>query len=92
MGKPLNGRVRLTKTVRKKPMTKNLHVVQNGKSWLVKAEKTTQPVSRHYTQENAIAKATAIAKTDHTEVIIHGRDGRIRERNSFGNDPFPPKG
>ncbi|EGD1666955.1 DUF2188 domain-containing protein, partial [Escherichia coli] len=23
---------------------------------------------------------------------IHGRDGQIRERDSYGNDPFPPKG
>jgi hypothetical protein len=24
--------------------------------------------------------------------LIHGEDGRIRERNSYGNDPYPPKG
>jgi hypothetical protein len=26
------------------------------------------------------------------ELVIHGQDGRIRERNTHGNDPFPPKG
>jgi hypothetical protein len=25
-------------------------------------------------------------------LYIHGQDGRIRERNSYGNDPYPPKG
>jgi hypothetical protein len=73
-------------------MAKNLHVVQHGKMWEVKAEKISQPVSRHQTQTTAIAKATAIGKKEHVEIIIHGRDGRIRERNSFGNDPFPPQG
>jgi hypothetical protein len=24
--------------------------------------------------------------------LIHGRDGRIREKDSFGHDPYPPKG
>ncbi|MFA6111256.1 MAG: DUF2188 domain-containing protein [Candidatus Latescibacterota bacterium] len=73
-------------------MAKNLHIVQNGRMWEVKAEKVSQPVSQHYTQANAIAKATTIGRQEKTEVIIHGRDGRIRERNSFGNDPFPPQG
>ena len=27
-----------------------------------------------------------------TELYIHGRDGRIRERSSYGADPHPPKG
>ena len=26
------------------------------------------------------------------EVFIHGRDGKIRERNTYGHDPFPPQG
>jgi hypothetical protein len=25
-------------------------------------------------------------------LLIHGRDGRIRARDSHGHDPFPPKG
>jgi len=73
-------------------MTKNLHVVQNNKMWEVKTEGSSQPISHHHTQENAIGRATNIAKEKHVEVFIHGRDGRIRERNSFGNDPFPPRG
>jgi hypothetical protein len=24
--------------------------------------------------------------------LIHGRNGQIRQRNSHGHDPFPPKG
>jgi Uncharacterized protein conserved in bacteria (DUF2188) len=45
-----------------------------------------------HTQREAIDKATEIAKNQKSEVIIHGRDGKIRERNSHGNDPYPPRG
>ena len=31
-------------------------------------------------------------KQDRTELVIHGEDGRIREKSSYGNDPNPPKG
>jgi len=24
-------------------------------------------------------------------VVIHGRDGKIRDKDSYGNDPVPPK-
>lgn len=31
------------------------------------------------------------AKHDKSELIIHGKKGVIQERNSYGNDPNPPK-
>lgn len=36
--------------------------------------------------------AVKVAKNDKTELVIHGRDGRIQDRRSYGNDPFPPRG
>jgi hypothetical protein len=30
--------------------------------------------------------------TKKSEALIHGRNSLIRERDSYGNDPFPPKG
>ena len=42
--------------------------------------------------DEAIATARDIARSRGTELYIHGRDGRIREKSSFGNDPIPPKG
>jgi len=44
------------------------------------------------TQKDAIEKAREISKNQKSEVIIHGRNGRIRERNSYGKDPYPPEG
>lgn len=44
------------------------------------------------TQEEAIAAGTERAKQDEVELLIHGRDGQIRERNTFGHDPRDVKG
>jgi len=37
------------------------------------------------TQEAAIEAGTKRAQTDKVELLIHGRDGQIRARNSFGS-------
>ena len=71
---------------------KNQHVVPNGDDWAVKGagnEKATRVVS---TQAEAIKIAREIAINQKSEMFIHGQNGRIRERNSYGNDDFPPKG
>jgi hypothetical protein len=46
----------------------------------------------HDTQKEAIDRGREIARNQGTELFIHGRDGQIRERDSHGNDPHPPKG
>lgn len=74
-------------------MTKrNQHVVPRNDGWAVKgagAERATVVVN---TQQEAIERARNIARYQGTELLIHGRDGRIRERDSHGKDEFPPKG
>lgn len=44
------------------------------------------------TQAEAKQIAIDIAKNQGLEMIVHGVDGKIREANSYGNDPFPPRG
>jgi len=73
-------------------MGKNQHVVKSGKSWAVKGEGNQRYTSLHDTQREAINAAKDIAKKQKSELFIHGRDGKIRERNSYGHDPYPPKG
>ncbi|WP_439673043.1 DUF2188 domain-containing protein [Cupriavidus necator] len=48
--------------------------------------------SRYPSEEEAIAAGTEKANQDKVELLIHGRDGQLRERNSFGNDPRSIKG
>ena len=71
---------------------KNQHVVPRDDAWAVRGEGNTRDTSLHRTQAEAERAAREIAINQKSEVLIHGEDGRIRERNSYGNDPYPPKG
>lgn len=74
-------------------MTKrNQHVVPRDDRWAVKGAGADRPTVVVDTQREAAERAREIARKQGTEVLIHGRDGRIRERDSYGNDPYPPKG
>jgi len=73
------------------PMSKNQHVVRRGHDWAVRGEGNQQDTSHHDTQAEAIERAREIARNQRSEVVIHGRDGRIRDKDSYGNDPCPPK-
>jgi uncharacterized protein YdaT len=71
---------------------KNQHVVQRDGGWGVLGEGNSRDTVHTTTQREAIERAREIATNQGSEVIVHGRDGKIRERNSYGNDPYPPKG
>ena len=73
-------------------MGKNQHVVPHNDNWAVKGEGNSKATSIHNTQREAIEQARNIAQNQKAELFIHGENGRIRERNSYGNDSFPPKG
>ena len=70
----------------------NQHVVPNGNKWSVRKAGASRASSTHATQAEAISAGIKRAKKDGTELYVHGRDGRIRERNSYGNDQHPPQG
>jgi uncharacterized protein YdaT len=72
-------------------MRKNQHVVKIDNRWGVRGEGNSRLTSIHKTQQQAISKARDIAKNQKAEVVIHGRDGRIRDKDSYGPDPCPPK-
>jgi uncharacterized protein YdaT len=71
---------------------KGQHVVPNGGKWSVRRAGASRASGTFDTQREAVDKAKDLAKRQETELYIHGRDGRIRERNSYGRDPFPPRG
>ena len=74
-------------------MTKrNQHVVPHDGDWAVKPAGGSKASSVHDTQRDAIDKARDIARNQGTELFIHGKDGRIRARDSHGRDDYPPKG
>lgn len=74
-------------------MGKDQHVTpRKDKGWQVKGSGNSRATLITSTQAEAIDKATEIAKNNKSELFIHGRNGKIRERNSYGDDPHPPRG
>ena len=71
---------------------KSQHVVPRGDKWAVRKTGAGRVTRRFNTQKEAIEAARSIARNRGSEVFIHGRDGRIRQRDSYGKDPFPPRG
>jgi hypothetical protein len=73
-------------------MGKDQHIVKHPDGWAVKGEGNSKATAVAKTQEQAIDRGREIAKNQGSELLIHGRDGKIRDRDSYGNDPYPPKG
>lgn len=48
-------------------------------------------LSHHQTQEAAVEAGRSRARREEVEHTIHRADGTIGEKNSYGNDPNPPK-
>lgn len=71
---------------------KNQHVVPHGNDWAVRGAGNSRATSIHETQSEAANAARRIAENQGSEVVIHRPDGRIRDKDSYGNDPYPPKG
>lgn len=72
-------------------MTRRIHVVPHHDGWAVKREGGERATSLHPTQQKAQRAAVPIAKREKTEVVTHGRDGKIRDSDSYGRDPHSPR-
>lgn len=70
---------------------RNQHVVPVGDKWAVRGAGNSRLTSTHPTQEAATSRAREIAISQKSEVVIHRPDGRIRDKDSYGNDPVPPR-
>lgn len=74
-------------------MGKNQHVVpRDDHQWAVHGAGNQRDTSLHSTQEEARLAARKIAKNQGSEVLVHGVNGQIRQKNSYGNNPYPPRG
>ena len=71
---------------------RNQHVVPHTDGWAVRGAGSSRATSVHSTQKQAIDAARSIARNQGTELLIHGTNGQIREKDSHGNDNPPPRG
>jgi hypothetical protein len=73
-------------------MGKDIHITHRADGdWAVVGEGDSRASSLHNTQADAIEAGRPLAINNQSELVIHGRDNRIINSNSFGNDPNPPK-
>jgi hypothetical protein len=64
-------------------MAKNKHVVRENGKWAVKTAGKKTADSTHRTQAAAEARAKRdLAREGGGEVVIHGRNNRIRDKNT----------
>jgi hypothetical protein len=67
---------------------KNIHVFQKDGEWSVKRIGASD-VGNYNSKKEALDRAQKLAQDNQSELIIHGRDGFIQERQSFA--PHPPR-
>ena len=70
----------------------DVHVVPGDKGRRVEIDGTARAHSSHNTQAGARQAAREIAGRSNVELLVHGRNGRIGERNTYGTDPRRTKG
>ncbi len=71
---------------------KSQHVVPRGNKWAVRKSGSERVTRRFDTRREVVEAARRLARSQGVEVFIHGRDGRIRVRDSFGIDTLLPHG
>jgi Uncharacterized protein conserved in bacteria (DUF2188) len=74
------------------PKKGDVHVMPSEKGWRVQIEGTGGARSTHSTQAEAAKTARRIARENRSELLIHGRNGQVRARNTYGRDPRRTKG
>jgi ferredoxin-thioredoxin reductase catalytic subunit len=72
----------------KKP---NIWITPHGDDWAVKREGVKRSIVITDTKQEAEKIGHALGKKDRVEVITQRADGRIQSKDSYGNDPCPPK-
>lgn len=70
---------------------KDYHIVPQSNGWAVKREGAERASSLHSTQGEAIDAGKQLAQSNRTELVIHRPNGQIRDSDSYGNDPVPPR-
>lgn len=70
------------------PPDVHVHPDRARRRWTV--EQGGRTLSRHLLQTTAVRAARGIARREHVELVIHGRDGRVRQKDSEGRESPAP--
>lgn len=70
---------------------KTNHVVPSSSGWAVKKSGASRASKNFTTKDKAVDYGIELSKSEKTELYIHKQNGMIQNKNSYGNDPCPPK-
>ena len=73
-------------------MKRQIWVNPSKKIWEVCSVHPRKTIKKCRLKADAIKVGIAAAKKSKAELFVRKRDGTIGWKNSYGNDPFPPKG
>jgi ketosteroid isomerase-like protein len=75
------------------PKQGDVHVIHRKEQakWVVEVE-GGRARSSHATKAEAERAGRDLARKNKSELLIHRRDGKITERNTYGRDPRPSRG
>jgi uncharacterized protein YdaT len=66
-------------------MTKQTHVVPNPDGgWKIKQAGAERSSGNFATKQEAVDRAREISRNQHTELVIHNKDGKIAQSESHG--------
>ncbi len=72
---------------------KNQNVIPHGRGqWAVKRDGAKRVSGVYKSQASAVRAARRMAKRQKVELLVRDHRGKIRFRDSYGHDPFPPEG
>jgi Uncharacterized protein conserved in bacteria (DUF2188) len=57
------------------------------RGWQVACQGSSGAISKHRTQQAAVKRGRPLAEREQTEFVLKGRNGRVRDRSSYGSDP-----
>ncbi len=72
-------------------MGKDQHIVPHHDGWAVRGAGNERATAVFGTQAEAIEAGRRVTGNQRSELLVHGRNGRIRSKDSFGKDPVPPR-
>ena len=71
---------------------KEIHIVKNPDGgWDGKKPHSKRASCHADTKADAVARTREICINQGAECVIHGKDGKIQDSNSYGKDPCPPR-
>lgn len=73
-------------------MAKDYWTTKHPDGWQVKGAGNDRATSVHSTQSSAWTESQERARQTGGEAYLTGRNGQIRERNTYGHDPERSKG